>query len=340
MDLEFSITPPAQLGDFLTNSADHHADWAHRTREFGGSNYVRVGGHRWIGYPMAILEPWPTMGYVQAKVPWASVSSFITLGLLQPVDVAEKVVTMDHLSKGKFVFLPGLGWRAEEFAAIGAHISQRVGRFEESLELCKLLWTGEPVTYHGKYFSVDDARLGLTPIQKPHPPIWIAAQSEAAARRAARIGDSVNIPPQVGHDDFDKLMSSFRDELEHHGKPYPDRLPCRRWISVDRDRAKAVERLRGMDKIFTTYFNSPYFTKCKLNFTFEEEPRERTIAGTPEEVVEGLARYVEGYGANLFELWPVWPSSDPAEVDDHLHLLGEEVLAPLRARFADARRAF
>jgi alkanesulfonate monooxygenase SsuD/methylene tetrahydromethanopterin reductase-like flavin-dependent oxidoreductase (luciferase family) len=211
-------------------------------------------------------------------------------------------------------------------------VRYRGSRFEESIEICKRLWTGEEVKFSGRHFKIDGARMAYTPLQKPHPPIWIAAQSEAAIRRAARVGDAPWIPFQVGYTAVRHLFAAYREALDKAGKPYPTRIPMLRFISVDRDSAAARKRVRPLEGFFTWYSQSPYFTKVKVNYTFEEELRERTIAGTPEEVVEGLGRYTDEFGVNVFDLFVLWPSADRQAVRDHLAFIGTEVLPPLRAR--------
>jgi alkanesulfonate monooxygenase SsuD/methylene tetrahydromethanopterin reductase-like flavin-dependent oxidoreductase (luciferase family) len=174
--------------------------------------------------------------------------------------------------------------------------------------------------------------MAYTPLQKPHPPIWVAAQSEAAIRRAARVGDAPWVPFQVGYSDVRQLFDAYRQELGRVGKPYPNRIPMMRFVSVDRDADAARERVRPLEGFFTWYAQSPYFTKVKVNYSHEEELRERTIAGTPEQVVEGLGRYTDDFGVNVFDLFVLWPSTDRQAVRDHLAFIGAEVLAPLRAR--------
>ena len=90
-----------------------------------------------------------------------------------------------------------------------------MSRFEESIELMKLLWSGEEVNYDGKHWTVHEARLALTPVQEPHPPIWIAAQSRGAVRRAAALGDRVLLGPQPGWRDIGLLTRQYKEALEN-----------------------------------------------------------------------------------------------------------------------------
>ena len=106
---------------------------------------------------------------------------------------------MDQISNGRFILGVGLGYREIELEAFATNRKDRVGRFEESIAIMKRLWTGEEVTFEGSHWQVREAKMAFTPVQKPHPPIWIAAQSTGAVRRAAAIGDACLIgPSQAG----------------------------------------------------------------------------------------------------------------------------------------------
>ena len=79
-------------------------------------------------------------------------------------------------------------WGIREYTAFGSERGQRVGRLREALEVMKRLWTEEEVEHHGQYYQVPRVKPSTRPVQKPHPPIWVAANGDSAIRRAARWG--------------------------------------------------------------------------------------------------------------------------------------------------------
>ena len=93
---------------------------------------------------------------------------------------------MDVLARGNFVFGVGLGYRDVEFDAFGVRKGQRVRRFESYLEVVQQLWSGEPVTFEDDVCRLDGVRMNILPVQRPRPPLWIAANNDArcGARRA------------------------------------------------------------------------------------------------------------------------------------------------------------
>ncbi|WP_406630409.1 LLM class flavin-dependent oxidoreductase [Amycolatopsis sp. WGS_07] len=109
----------------------------------------------------------------------------------RPQQLARVVSTLDHLSGGRVVFGAGLGAPLEaEFADFGEPADPKVvaGKLDEGLDLIARFWTGEPVTFSGKHFTVRDVTLLPEPVQRPRPPVWIAGRwpNRRPMRRAAR----------------------------------------------------------------------------------------------------------------------------------------------------------
>lgn len=111
------------------------------------------------------------------------------LPLYDPVRVAEDGAVLDLISNGRLDFGVGLGYRPQEYAGYGLDITRKGSRANEALQIIRALWQGETVTFHGKHFNIDGARLSPRPVQRPNPPIWVGGFSRAAALRAARYGD-------------------------------------------------------------------------------------------------------------------------------------------------------
>jgi alkanesulfonate monooxygenase SsuD/methylene tetrahydromethanopterin reductase-like flavin-dependent oxidoreductase (luciferase family) len=111
------------------------------------------------------------------------------LPLYNPVKVAEDGAVLDLISNGRLDFGVGLGYRPEEYTGYGIDISRKGSRADEALQIIRRLWQGETVSFHGKHFNLDHARLSPRPVQRPNPPIWVGGFSKGAAKRAARHGD-------------------------------------------------------------------------------------------------------------------------------------------------------
>lgn len=112
------------------------------------------------------------------------------LPLRHPTVVAKTVTTLDIMSGGRVTLGVGVGGEyPKEFEATGVPVRERGSRTNESMEVIKRLWTESNVTHEGKHYQFTDVTMEPRPIQKPHPPIVVAGRSEAAQRRAGRLGD-------------------------------------------------------------------------------------------------------------------------------------------------------
>lgn len=111
------------------------------------------------------------------------------LPLRHPIAVARMVTTLDVLSGGRVSFGVGLGWLAEEFEAVGVDFATRAGRTRESIRALRALWTEEEPSFTGRHVHFAPVRFEPKPVQRPHPPILVGGESDAALRRAAELGD-------------------------------------------------------------------------------------------------------------------------------------------------------
>src|SRR5262249_1966613 len=91
-----------------------------------------------------------------------------------PVLAAKTFATIDLLSGGRLIFGIGVGWAEQEFQASQLSLAQRGRRMDEMLEVLIGLWTQDEFAYNGQGFNIPEIRLLPRPLQKPHPPIWLA----------------------------------------------------------------------------------------------------------------------------------------------------------------------
>jgi alkanesulfonate monooxygenase SsuD/methylene tetrahydromethanopterin reductase-like flavin-dependent oxidoreductase (luciferase family) len=129
-------------------------------------------------------SPSPLMlaGAVAARTSRLPISvAALVLPLHDPVRVAEDLVTLDLVSRGRAATVVGLGYRPEEYAAHRVDWSRRGEIMDRSIELMRTAWTGRPFEHGGRTIRVTPA-----PFTDPHPPLAVGGQSRAAARRAAR----------------------------------------------------------------------------------------------------------------------------------------------------------
>jgi probable F420-dependent oxidoreductase len=132
------------------------------------------------------------------------------LPLHNPIVLAKSLATLDWLSGGRAAMTAGLGWQPEEYRALGVPWEERGARANEYLAAMFELWHNPTPLFDGKFINFADIAFDPKPIQKPHPTLWIAGDSDAALRRAARFGDGWApwlTPPNEIPEKFDRLRS-------------------------------------------------------------------------------------------------------------------------------------
>jgi len=184
-------------------------------------------------------------------------TSVLVLPQRQPVLVAKQWATLDVLSGGRTIFGVGVGWLAEESAALGVPFARRGSRCEEALRLIEKCWAEDSVTFTGEHFRVERLACEPKPLQKPRPPIWIGGHTPAAFRRVARFGDAWH-----GNGTAELCssgMAAIRAEAEKSGRdPATISLTIRDGklldVSTREARERTVERLLPYVELGATHF--------------------------------------------------------------------------------------
>ena len=139
------------------------------------------------------LDPLDSLTFAAASTRKIALgTSVLDIPYYNPVMLARRLTTIDYLSHGRLRVGFGLGWSKDEMDATGADMKQRGARADEFLHVLKAIWTTNPVEFHGKFFDVPKSYINLKPVQKPHPPIYLAAFAPAALKRLATMADGWN----------------------------------------------------------------------------------------------------------------------------------------------------
>ena len=140
-------------------------------------------------------------------------SAIATLTYHDPRMVAESYAMLDVLSGGRLVLGVGSGYLKHEFAGFGIALEEKRQRFDETLLLMRRLLAGERVTFDGTYHRLDDVALNVLPIQKPTPPIYVAALAREAGYHIGRQGNKLMAIPYATAQTFaelGELQAAFR----------------------------------------------------------------------------------------------------------------------------------
>jgi probable F420-dependent oxidoreductase len=175
------------------------------------------------------------------------------IGLRHPFVTARAITTLDVLSGGRVELGIGASWLEEEWDATGLDFATRGARVDETIGICRRLWSEEVVEHHGEFFDFAPVMFEPKPIQQPSPPILVGGDTPAALRRAARLGDAW-LP--MNHS-IDALPASIRrvNELRAEaGRPGTTGVTV--GGGVDRVDDLARYRDAGVDRVIARPFTS------------------------------------------------------------------------------------
>jgi probable F420-dependent oxidoreductase len=168
-----------------------------------GSRYPYSGDGKLPAPPDAgLLEPMTALAYLAAATDRLRLGTAMCLvPQRHPVFTAKEVATVDWLSDGRLDFGVGVGWLQEEFRALGVPWPRRGARTDEYLELMKTVWSEARPSFEGEFYELPPCRLEPKPVQRPHPPLHVGGESDAALARAARVGQGWHtfnrLPPEL-----------------------------------------------------------------------------------------------------------------------------------------------
>jgi alkanesulfonate monooxygenase SsuD/methylene tetrahydromethanopterin reductase-like flavin-dependent oxidoreductase (luciferase family) len=296
-----------------------------------GFEWVSIGQH-WLSHPTVWPQPFPMLARLAPETGAMRLkTSVLLLPILNPVEVAESVATLDHICHGRLDVGVAIGYRESELATAGVSRADRVAKLEESLDVMKRLWHGETVDVAGRYVRAQ-GRLGFTPAQTPHPPLEMGAQSEGATRRAARLTDGVFFGPQLGWADVARFAGLFREARAAAGAATPGWVGASRSLIVGASREAAATAARAyLEKTFGMYraWQMQEATMGRLQLGFETSLDDWTIHGSPKDCVEAIERArtlgVERIGFSIYSL----PADVQARID-YLQMIASEIVARVR----------
>ncbi|HEY7366178.1 MAG TPA: LLM class flavin-dependent oxidoreductase, partial [Methylomirabilota bacterium] len=215
----------------------------------------------WIGDSITARprhEPLTLLAAAAARTRRVRLGTGVLLPALRnPVVLAHVVATLDRVAEGRIIL--GVGIAADtpairkEFAAVGVPFERRVGRFLETLEICRALWRRDGVSFSGKHFTLDSATVEPKPHRPGGPPIWIGGSGPTALREAARFDAWFPTGPSVEFfaEHFPKIQAAARAA----GRP-PDAVTGAAYVTLalDPSRAAAEQRLNAF---LESYYGAP-----------------------------------------------------------------------------------
>lgn len=189
-----------------------------------------------------ILEALVCLAYLAGRTQRIRLGvSSLVLPQREPILAAKQLASLDVLASGRLIVCIGIGWSEGEYKNLGARFSDRGRRMEEATAVLRtLLQAGkeEPLSFPGRFYAFADGVFSPPPFQSGGPPLWMAGNSEAAIRRAARLAD-VWHPTGISPDEIRQAVTILRAESPARSVGISLRLR----LSFDPETANA--RIRG-----------------------------------------------------------------------------------------------
>ena len=300
-----------------------------------GFDCITKGSH-YAATSLADYQQIPFLARIAAEAPKLRLNAgVVLLALHKPLDIAEQFATLDVISRGKVILGVALGYREVEFKAFGTTQSQRVQRLEENLIAIRRLWTEPTVNMRGSHFELDNVTLGMRPVQKPHPPIWIGANADPAIERAARLGDCWYVPPHNRLDTIRRQLDVYKRALDACDKPFPQEFPMRREVFVASTREEALRLCASaLERKYRAYVqwgqSKPMPEGDKLELPIDELIKDRFLIGSAQQVAQSILDLHRATGINHLVISTHWPGMEPALAMDSMRRFAEEVMPAVR----------
>ena len=165
-----------------------------------------------------VLDPLESLTFVAGQTSRVALgTSILDMPYYNPVMLARRLTTLDVLSGGRLRLGFGLGWSQDEFDAVGASMKQRGRRADEFISVLKAIWTTDPVEFQGEFYQVPKSVILPKPVQKPHPPIYLAAFSPGGLKRTATMANGW-LPAGMPADGMKQMMEGIKGMAQEAGR--------------------------------------------------------------------------------------------------------------------------
>ena len=303
-----------------------------------GFRNVWLGEHHFSTYGY-LSRPVQLATYIAAKTTRLRVgTAVIVVPLHHPLLIAEEIAMLDILSGGRLDIGLGRGYQRYEFERFGLKLDAGGERWDESIDVLLKAFEGKPFSYEGKVFQIPETSVYPQPTQKPHPPIWITAQSAYAVEAAVRRGFNVLTGgfgvPIERLAEFGNIFSRVVDEVKPAKRPL---VGVQRAIYVTKDDAdahEAADQARWNMRVTLSLRNNYERVENgkavpvpgKTEPTLDELLDRYLVIGTPDTCIRQIKRVQELVGISHFNCSFWFGDISQARVLRSMELFSKEVM--------------
>jgi probable F420-dependent oxidoreductase len=286
---------------------------ASRIEELGFDS-VWTSEHLFFYFPT--FDALTSLAAMAARTTRIQLGAAVLLLPLRPAALAAKEISsVDVISGGRLIAGIGIGGEyPKEFEAAGVPVGQRGVRTEEAIRVIKRLFTEDNVVFEGRFTRLNGVTLMPKPAQPGGPPFWIAGRSEAAIRRAGRLGDGY-YPYLFSPERFSTSLAQMRQEAERAGRdPHAIEAGIYQFICL----ADTYEEARGI---------AASDLSMRYNQPFQNIVERYVVMGNAGDCIRRLAEFADA-GARHFTLVPIM--RDYSRFMEHVEAYARDVLPALR----------
>jgi probable F420-dependent oxidoreductase len=246
----------------------------------------------WVGGHVASTNPSPEAMVQLAQL--AALTSRVRIGtsilllpLYPPAIVAKQIADLDRATGGRVTLGVGVGGEyPQEFRACQIPVSERGARTDEAIPLLRRLWSGAEQSHAGRYYSMEEVRIHPAPVQPNGPPIIVAGRKERAMQRAVALGDGW-MPYLYSARRYADSVQTIRSLADESGRDLSDfEWFAFVFVNVDDDAELAKEE-------------AAEFLGGNYSQDFHSMLARIAVAGSPDDVVSGLAEFVRAGATHL-----------------------------------------
>jgi len=245
------------------------------------------------------------------------------LPVRHPLHVAAEVAALDRLSEGRVILGVGRGFRPALFRAFGVPVREKRDRFETHLEVILAAWRGEPVVPDSQPGSAGERGpvvLSPLPLQRPHPPVWVAGFGPKAVAQAGRLGLPYLASPLEPLAALEENYARHREALEQAGHPGAPAVPVMRTLFASREPALLARVREALTRQAQELASAPI---ASLRRHAGASVDDWALIGEPEAVAEGARHYREKLGMSHMIARVHVPGAEPADLERSLELLAQ-----------------
>ncbi len=280
-----------------------------------GYDAVWLAEHHFTGYSVC-----PSVhvmaAHIAARTRKLRIGTAVTLAAFyHPLRIAEEIALLDVLTGGRINWGAGRGFDPREFEIFGVPADESADRFREAVQIVLAAWSNDKLDFDGRFHHYAGVEVLPKPLQRPHPPSWVAASSPGAIEWAAGEGLSILMDPHSPHAEIGRKLGLYRDGLAKHGHEFGERqIPIGRLVAVAEtdEKAEAIAR-RGAQWTTGAYINKEVLGHLRGDDGGEGEEldpvdhylRDVVIHGSPERVVDQLQQLEEEVPLDYLLLSPL-----------------------------------